>query len=256
MNAQLLPSYQSHRAGISEFAKKPDGTWWRGTCTWAALEACYAAIQNRAPSQASMAAMALDGLKRGYCTSSNGATRLDLIAAYARNRLGLGSRILLQWNYQEPLQGDWHSVLDTNAGKHAILMQVAHGARLIDIETGIRDEAAANGLAYHALACVGKQADGYLFVDGDHPQAASRLQVYAYDMRGPDGAVVNSLRAAVPCGLLMLKVDAPALVRPPAPPSPVKPPTPPTPPASPATPVQYRAVLQNIAVLCDGALKA
>lgn len=253
MTTLLLPSYAANPRGAKEFYPKGNGTTWTGTCTWLALEAARAAIEGRTPSSAAMAAMATDALARGYCTASNGATRMSLLAAYAFDRLGYRSRLVKQVNYaitngNEEMAIDWHADIKANAGKNIIILQVAHGGRLIDVVTEIRDEAAP-GLAYHAFAIVGIGPNGYPSVDGDHPLADQRLQTYAYDLRGPDGAVVNSLRAAVPVGMLILDVT-PAKVVAPTPP-PVKPPTPTPAPIDPA--VALRAKLAQIAQIATSA---
>ncbi len=73
------------------------------------------------------------------------------------------------------------------------MLQVAVGMALTDAETGARDEMA---LHYHAIAIVGKQDDGYICADGDHPQVGTRFQIYPY----------STLLAARPCGLLVLNV--------------------------------------------------
>ena len=81
-------------------------------------------------------------------------------------------------------------------------MQVAVGMALVDAETQIRDEA--QQLHYHAIAIVGRQDDGYLVADGDHPQVTERFQVYTY----------ATLQAAQPCGLLVLDMPPPAIAHP------------------------------------------
>jgi hypothetical protein len=245
-NLTIFPSINTYGRGISEFT--PGDYVHTGRCTWASLQMIYAAYQNRAPSFDEMVDQCADGYKRGYCTNINGATTLAKIAAYAHDRLALP--IKAQWNYQEPLSQDWHGLIDANAGHYPILMQVAYGSRLIDAQTGVRDEAAARGLRYHAIAIVGKEDAGYVCADSDHPQVTSRFQVYAYDLRDRSGAIVNSLRAAVPCGLLMLDMPTP---KPIPVPKPVPPPAPaPKPAPPPADP--YKAALQTIAALAESAL--
>jgi hypothetical protein len=184
---QVLPSFARIGHSISEFA---DG--FNGTCTQTSLECCVAAVENRAPSTNLMVAYTRDMVKRGWC-AANGASTLSAIAHYAR--YVLGKSIGVEWDYSgEPMPHDWLSLLRVGAGIHPILMQVAHGSNLIDIETGARPEAAARGLRYHAIAILGKQGDGYLVADGDNPQVTERFQVYDR----------NALTAAMPCGLLTL----------------------------------------------------
>lgn len=243
-NLTIFPAINTYGRGISEFSA--DRTL-NGTCTQTALEICVAAVEGRAPDQSKMVAYTRDMIRRKWC-AANGAATLAYTAQYARDVLK--KSIAVQWNYQEPLQEDWHGLLMQNAGRRPILMQVAYGSRLIDIETGVRDEAAARGLRYHAIAIVGMDDRGYICCDGDHPQVTSRFQVYAYDLRDKAGNVVNCLRAAVPCGLLMLDMPAPkpTPVPKPTPPPPAPKPTPP--PADPA-----RTALTQIATIATTALK-
>jgi len=95
------------------------------------------------------------------------------------------------------LRSDWHKALLDSAGLRPILLQVANGQVLADIETGSRDE---SSLHYHAIAIVGRQDNGYICADGDNPQVSERFQIYPYE----------TLANAVPCGLLIL--DMPATV--------------------------------------------
>jgi hypothetical protein len=218
---QILPSLARAGHGISEFAGG-----FTGTCTQTALEVCVAAVQNRAPDPARMVAYTRDMIRRGWC-AANGASTLAAVAHYARSVLGLS--VATEWEYQEPLQQDWLSLLRAHAGIQPILMQVAHGANLLDAETGARPEAAARGLRYHAIAVVGKQQDGYICCDGDHPQVDQRFQIYTR----------ATLTAAVPCGLLMLAMPAPHV-------------PPPSPPADPSA--RYRAALAQIRSMANAAL--
>ena len=248
-NRQILPIYDRLNHGLLEFI--PGDYTHNGMCTQDSLELCIAAIQNRAPTQQNMLHYTLDMAQRGWC-AANGAATLANIAHYAQ--YVLNQRILLQWDYaithgSEELAGDWHAIIDANAGKQPILMQVANGNALYDVETHQRNEAGARGvLKYHAICIVGKQANGYIVADPDHLQTSQRLQVYAYDMRDAHGQPVNCLRAAVPCGLLMLAMPTP---KPAPPPVVVKPPPPPV--IDPAT--RYKDALAQIQALSTQALK-
>jgi hypothetical protein len=225
--------------GLSEFSADRA---LNGTCTQTALACCVAAVDGTTPTTAQMVGYTRDMIARrdaagNPLAGANGACTLAHIAWYAS--AVLGKHLALQWDYQEPLQADWLAELRTHAGVNPILLQVAHGANLIDAETGVRPEAAARGLRYHAIAVVGKQMNGYLCCDGDNPQATSRFQVY-------DRA---ALVAAVPCGLLMLSMPT-APVALPKPPPPVL--SAPVPDAS----AGYRAALAQIVTLATNALKA
>ncbi len=171
---------------ISEFA---DG--FNGTCTQTALEVCLACAEHRLPAQDHMVAITREMIAKGLC-GANGATTLWAVAREARD---LGHTVAIEWDYQEPLQGDWHKVLLDNAGRRPILLQVAVGMALVDAETSARDE---QQLHYHAIAIVGLQDDGYIVADGDNPQVQDRFQIYTFD----------TLQAARPCGLLVLDMPA------------------------------------------------
>ncbi len=189
MTQWLLP----HAGHISEFARDPEtGVVYNGTCTQTALEVCLACAEGRAPTQEHMVQITREMIAQGIC-AANGAATLWAVAREARE---LGHAVALEWDYQEPLQGDWHKVLLDNAGLRPILMQVAVGMALVDAETGVRDEA--QDLHYHAIAIVGRQDDGYIVADGDHPQVSERFQVYTFP----------TLQAAQPCGLLILEIPA------------------------------------------------
>lgn len=233
---QILASLGKAGHGLSEFSADRS---LNGTCTQCALEVCVAAMQGRAPDASRMVAYTRDMIRRGWC-SANGASTLAAIAHYARAVLGM--TVATEWDYHEPLQQDWLSLLRAHAGTQPILMQVAHGAALIDAETHVRPEAAARGLRYHAIAIIGKQASGYICADGDSPQVAQRFQIYNR----------ATLEAAVPCGLMMLGMPVPSA--PPPHPLPVPVPVKPLPPSPPHMP-DYRAALQQIQAIAAGALK-
>ena len=186
---QLLLPDAGH---ISEFATDPiSGVTYTGACTQTALEVCLACVEGRAPTQARMVTLTRDMIGKGIC-AANGAATLWAVAKEARD---LGHTLALEWDYQEPLSGDWHKALLDNAGLRPILLQVAVGMALTDAETGARDETT---LHYHAIAIVGRQDDGYICADGDHPQVGARFQIYSY----------ATLLAARPCGLLILDMPA------------------------------------------------
>jgi hypothetical protein len=227
---EILASFARLGHGISEFSADRS---LNGTCTQTALACCVAAVDGTVPTTAQMVGYVRDMARRGWC-AANGAATLASVAHYAR--FVLGKQIAVEWDYQEPLSEDWLGLLRKNAGVQPILMQVAHGANLIDAETHVRPEAAARGLRYHAICVVGRQTSGYLVVDGDNPQVTSRFQVY-------DRA---TLASAVPCGLLMLAMPAVA------PPKPAPPPVVQTPPDAAAC---YRAALVQIAAAANAALK-
>ncbi|MBA3826052.1 MAG: hypothetical protein H0X24_19395 [Ktedonobacterales bacterium] len=250
MSLRIIPSANRYGRGISEFTS--DRTL-NGTCTQTALEICVAATEDRDPSPAKMVGYVRDMAARGWC-SPNGAARLDYTAHYAREVLR--KPILKEIDYanrnvNEEIAEDWHALLVQHAGIHPILMQVAYGARLVDKETAVRDEAAGANppLRYHAIAVVGKDERGYICADGDHPQVTTRFQVYDYDRRDAAGNIVNSLRAAIPCGLIIF--DMPPSAPTPAP----KPTTSPLTTPSPDPAAALRAALTDIVTRAQSALK-
>ncbi len=182
-----------HAGHISEFVTDAQGTAWNGTCTQTALEICLAVVEGREPAQAHMVQLTRDMIAKGIC-GANGAATLWAVAREARDT---GHGVALEWDYQQPLQGDWHKALLDNAGLRPILLQVANGQALVDTETGSRDE---SSLHYHAIAVVGRQDNGYICADGDNPQVSERFQIYPYE----------TLANAVPCGLLILDMPASA----------------------------------------------
>ena len=200
---QILP----HAGHISEFVTDAQGKYWNGTCTQTALEVCLACVEGRAPTQAHMVQITRAMLAQGLC-DANGAATLWAVAKVARDS---GHNVTLEWDYHEPLAGDWHTVVRTNAGQRPILMQLATGQALTDVETGSHDE---GGLRYHAIAICGIQANGYVCADGDNPEVSERFQIYDY----------ATLVQAVPCGLLVLDMAVAAPSPPPPAPPVVTPP--------------------------------
>lgn len=176
--------------GISEFT--PGDYVNTGRCNWASLEIALAAVEHRAPSHDAMEQIANDAYARSLCTNINKAARMDQVATYARDVRH--KTVLTEWDYStEPMPHDWAGLFESDAGVHPIIVQVANGSAFVDVETGVRDEAAPH-LRYHTVCVVGKKGSNILVGDPDHPQAASRFQVYT----------PATFAAAVPCGLVML----------------------------------------------------
>ena len=103
-----------------------------------------------------------------------------------------GATINIEWDYQEPLQQDWHSVLLADAavsyrpsGRQAFNLVGQDG-------TG-NDEA---GVHYHFICVVGRCSAGFICINGDNWQIENELVIYSY----------ATLQAADICGLLMLNV--------------------------------------------------
>lgn len=96
------------------------------------------------------------------------------------------------YGYAEPFPVDWHSVLLAQAGVRPIVMEIANGQALRDVETGSGENAV--NLHYHFICIVGRQADGYIVADGDNFQVLSRFQIYSYAV----------LAAARPCAMIVV----------------------------------------------------
>lgn len=159
-----------------------------GTCGECALEVADAACNHRKADLNDMVAITHEMQAHGGA-GANGASTLYSLAREAERR---GLPILTEWDYAEPFPHDWHTLLLQNNGKNPIILQLANGQALTDVETGAADEV---GLKYHFIVILGGQPDGYVANDGDNPQVSARFQVYSY------GVLAN----AVICGLLMLQ---------------------------------------------------
>lgn len=122
--------------------------------------------------------------------SANGASTLWSLAQEAKAQ---GATINTEWDYEEPMQKDWHQVLLANAGYKPIVLQVGQAFNLKGQDGTGNDEA---GVHYHFICVVGKCADGYICMDGDNWIIEQELVVYSY----------ATLMAADICGLLMLDV--------------------------------------------------
>jgi hypothetical protein len=145
-----------------------------------------------APSTEHMVAITRDMMAKKLC-AANGAATIAALATEARALEG-DQITVLEWDYKsDAMTGDWVSVLRNNAGKLPILLQIANGQALKDAQTGAKDQ---SGLHYHAIAVVGKEDDGYICADGDHPQVAERFQIYN----------LQTLSEASPCGLIMFSI--------------------------------------------------
>jgi hypothetical protein len=188
---RIIPCLNKYGVGISEFT--PGDHLNTGRCNWASLAVALAATEGIAPSHDRMVFLANDAYSKGYCDAENKAAKISQVAAYTRKIAK--KRILKEWDYQEPFEEDWWGLLTQYAGINPIVLQIANGSGLIDIQTGVRDEAFPV-LRYHTIAVVGMWGSTPICCDPDHPQVTSRFQVYNR----------ATLQAARPCGLLMLAI--------------------------------------------------
>jgi len=181
MAANIMP----HASHFSEFAGG-----FNGTCTQTALVICMGIADSAGATQDRMVTITKDMIAKKLC-STNGAATVAAVAQEARDH---GFTIDTEWDFGA--MGDWHQKLKTLAFHKPILLQIANGQALADVETGAKDE---SGLHYHAIAVVGYQDNGYICADGDNPDVSKRFQVYSYAL----------LAAAQPCGLLILNMVPP-----------------------------------------------
>ncbi len=177
---------------MTQFYRPVDGgEQYHGTCGQTALAVCLAAARGE-PADFGGVGELMIALTRAMIAAGlaapNGASTLAALATQARTAGGIVTREI---RYREPELADWRAILAVEAGARPILLQVARGEALVDVETGRGDEP---GLRYHAIALVGVDAAGYLAVDGDHPEVTRRFQVYDE----------TTLARADPCGLLVL----------------------------------------------------
>lgn len=162
-----------------------------GTCGECALEVCFAAASGQQVSGADMVAITHEMQAHGQA-GANGASTLFGLAREAERR---GYKINTEWDYAEPFPHDWVSLIRQHAGVKPIVLQVAAGGTLHDVETGAHDE---TGVQYHFIAIINKQTDGYVANDGDNPQVTMRYQVYD----------LQTLVNAKICGVLVLEPNA------------------------------------------------
>lgn len=172
---------------ITEFITT-GGIFYNGTCGECALEVAKAAIKGLKSSQLDMIAITHDMQNHGEA-SSNGASTMAGLADEAGRQ---GLTILHVTDYQQPLQENWHQEFLDNAGINPIIIEIANGQALQDIQTSAKDE---SGLQYHYIVILNKQALGYIVNDGDSPEAATTFPVYSY----------ADIASAIPCAIMILK---------------------------------------------------
>ena len=164
-----------------------------GTCGETALTAALICAEKLGDSHDQAVAMMLAvtaQMRADGGADSNGASTLYSLAQEAKLR---GASINIEWDYQEPLQQDWHSVLLANAAVRPIVLQVGQAFNLVGQDGTGNDEA---GVHYHFICVVGRCSAGFICMDGDNWQIENELVIYSY----------ATLQAADICGLLMLNV--------------------------------------------------
>ncbi len=165
-----------------------------GTCGETALTAALICAEKLGDTHDQAVQMMLNvtaQMRAAGWADSNGASTLWSIAREAVTNQH--ASINIEWDYQEPLQQDWHSVLEANAAIRPIVLQVGQAFNLVGQDGTGNDEA---GVHYHFICVVGICSLGYICMDGDNWQIENELVIYSY----------ATLQAADICGLLMLNV--------------------------------------------------
>ena len=175
------------------YRAKDEDTQFFGSCGQTALAVCMACAAGNPSTFEGVGELMIhitQSMIASGIASPNGAARLT---AYAQQARTMGAKIRSEIPYHEPLF-DWQELLKEQAGIRPILLQVAHGGKLTDSETGRHDDEA---LRYHAFAVVGVRDDGYICADSAHPEITRRFQIYSLE------TLVNAL----PCGMLILEMQ-------------------------------------------------
>jgi hypothetical protein len=104
-----------------------------------------------------------------------------------------GADIDTQVNYTgDEMQFDWISFIRAHAGEYTILLQLAKTYNLASINSWNAN------VAYHAIAVLGKQSNGYICGDPNRPVGNTQAMIYP----------LSALEAASPCGLIALRPKA------------------------------------------------
>jgi hypothetical protein len=173
---------------------------YHGTCGETALAVAIAAAQHRKATSQDIVDITKEMQAHSQADANGASTLWDL----AREAERKGIVVFAEDDYEaDTFPGvNWHQALLDNAGLKPIILQIARGGNLIDIETQAHDEPS---VQYHFIAVLGKQTNGYVCADGDNPQAGQRYQIYSF----------ATLTAAMPCAMLILEMGAPKMNLPP-----------------------------------------
>jgi len=162
-----------------------------GDCVETAM-AVACGIARGAPANAESILAIVHSMQAEGISSANGETTINAAHDWLVQQ---GYAIVAYVPYAEQFGGDWLALLRQHAGYHPIVLNVANGQALVDVETGIADEPR---LHYHGLAVVGRQEDGYICADGDNHEVMDRFQIYP----------ASTIEAAQPCGMIVLGMNA------------------------------------------------
>ena len=177
---------------VMEFYGKPGKSVYHGTCTQTSGAMVLASALGTPVDHDGVVNLMLDmtqSMQDRGTAAANGAATVAGMAEELRRR---GATILVEWDYQEPLGADWHSLLIAHAGIHPILLQVANAQGLYNAGGQAEDQ----GVHYHAVAILGIADTGYVVGDPNNPSVEATFDIYPY------AALLN----ARPCGLIMLDV--------------------------------------------------
>lgn len=180
----------SNLFAISEFSKASDGRSFNGTCTWAAAAMALASQQGTPTNTQGvvdlMVSMRDSSFARGECAYNGGAT----IAHVGKELRLRHADILLELDYEGgPLHEDVRSILAEHAGRNPIVFQVLEAHNLKNTQNQPCD----TGVHAHA------------FLVAEHPQPATYI---CLDPNMPvlrEGYTLDSIMAAQPSGLIILK---------------------------------------------------
>ena len=181
MTVLMLPAPVGH---LTEF-----WSGYTGTCGPTAATVADGAARGYVISEQTMVDMTHHMIANGWA-SSNGASTIGGLA----NELTSRGLTVHNYGYAEPFTVDWHGTLLQYAGVKPIIIELANGQALHDIETGSGENAV--NLHYHYICIVGKQDDGYIVADGDNYQVLQRFQIYSYAV----------LAAAQPCAMIVVEM--------------------------------------------------
>lgn len=160
-----------------------------GACGPTAATVAAGAAQGFVISEQTMINTTREMQAHGWA-SANGASSIYGVDNWLKMH-GLSTTL---YGYAEPFPVDWHSIILAQAGVRPVIVEIANGQALHDVETGSGENAV--NLHYHFICIVGKQADGYIVADGDNFQVLSRFQIYSYAV----------LAAARPCAMIVVNM--------------------------------------------------
>lgn len=185
-------------AHVSQFAFNEHGTCGQ-TAASVCLTSAFGWDTTAAAVQTLMEAITNDMRQHRWC-APNGAATTKAIYTAATQTYHAPVRAYRFYDPHQPIVpfAEWHNqIVQPNAGKFPIWLQVLNGKALVDRKTGARDQW---NLQCHAIAVVGyDDALGYQVADGDNGQITNSFVWYTRD----------TLAAAQPSGYIVFDYPAP-----------------------------------------------